>query len=95
MLPRLRSDAAGLPLPPEDAPAPDGRVLALPLPAEMDVVRRRDAGLGMAWRMYMRAALEGAFAAGYTIVDCVEMGEHGWRYVLVGGRNDGRQAHGI
>ncbi len=40
----------------------------------------------MAWRSYMRHALESAFSAGYTIVDCVLMGEYGWRYILIHNR---------
>ena len=85
-LPPVAVNEAGFPLPPAGDLALDGRTLALPLPAEMDVIRRRDAGLGMAWRSYMRHALENAFSAGYTIVDCVLMGEYGWRYILIHNR---------
>jgi predicted GNAT superfamily acetyltransferase len=61
----------------------DGRPLAVPLPDDIAAIRRRDAALGLAWRLYLRAVLEEAFAAGYTMVDCVHLGAHGWRYILV------------
>jgi predicted GNAT superfamily acetyltransferase len=62
---------------------PDGRPLAVPIPADIALIRRTDRELSMAWRMYVREVLEAAFAEGYTMVDCVHLGDHGWRYILV------------
>jgi hypothetical protein len=30
----------------------------------------------------MRGALEAAFGAGYTMVDCIYLPEQGWHYIL-------------
>ncbi len=81
-IPVVESNAAGLPLPPKDELVLDGRPLALPLPDRMSDVRQQDPGLSMEWRLTMRQALEQAFSAGYKIVDCVHLSEHGWRYIL-------------
>ena len=83
LVPRIAKNAGEDPLPPEQDLAYDGETIALPLPSEMDVMRRRDPELGLAWRFYMRQALEDAFAAGYTIVDCVRRDGDDWRYILV------------
>jgi len=61
----------------------DGRPLAVPIPADIAHIRRTDRELSMAWRLYVREVLETAFAAGYMMVDCVHLGDHGWRYILV------------
>lgn len=82
IIPPVRQNQDGFPEPTASAPEPDGRVLALPLPADMDAIRARDTSLAMAWRLYMRQSLENAFAAGYTLVDCVHLSVHGWRYIL-------------
>jgi predicted GNAT superfamily acetyltransferase len=76
---------AGLELiaPGDSAAALDGRPLAVPLPADIALIRRTDRGLSLAWRFYMREVLETAFAAGYTMVDCLHLDDHGWRYILV------------
>jgi predicted GNAT superfamily acetyltransferase len=61
----------------------DGRPLAVPIPNDIAAIRRVDSELSMAWRLYLRAILEEAFDAGYTMVDCVHLPEHGWHYILV------------
>ena len=68
---------------PGDPVTPDGRPLAVPIPADIAHIRSTDGELSMAWRMYMREVLETAFAADYMMVDCVRLGDHGWRYILV------------
>jgi predicted GNAT superfamily acetyltransferase len=82
-IPTVRENKDGFPEPPDVEPVPDGRVQALPLPADMDGIRDQDADLSMAWRLYMRHALEIVFAAGYTVVDCVHLPDYGWRYILI------------
>lgn len=83
VIPPTCVNPARLPKPPEDELAPDGRTIALPLPEDMDAIRAQDKELAMAWRLYMRHALEEAFAAGYRLVDCTRLAQAGWRYVLV------------
>ena len=46
-------------------------------------IRAADGALSLAWRLYVRTMLEQAFAAGYTMVDCIRIGDKGWHYVLV------------
>ncbi len=60
-----------------------GDPIALPIPDDIAAIRVSDGGLSLAWRLYLRAMLEQAFAAGYTMVDCVRVPERGWHYVLV------------
>jgi predicted GNAT superfamily acetyltransferase len=60
----------------------DGRSLAAPIPDDIAAIRRADAGLGMAWRLFLRETFQTAFAAGYVIVDCVELPGVGWHYLL-------------
>ena len=59
----------------------DGRPLALPIPDDIAAIRRSDAALGMAWRLFMRHHLEQAFAAGYVITDCLNLAGE-WHYLL-------------
>ena len=73
----------GFPQPVDTLPELDGRPLAIPLPGDIGAIRRSDRELSLAWRFYLREAAEAAFAGGYTVVDCVHLGEHGWRYILV------------
>ncbi len=81
ILPSTR-DQSGF-LQPVDAPLTlENEAVAVPVPDDIGTIRRSDPALGHAWRMYMRAALETAFAAGYLIVDCVKLPDHGWHYIL-------------
>jgi predicted GNAT superfamily acetyltransferase len=76
------SNAAGLATPPEALPDLDGSPLALPLPDDIFAIRSADKPLGLAWRLWMREALLGAFGASYLLTDCLR-GEDGvWRYLL-------------
>jgi hypothetical protein len=61
----------------------DGRPLAVPIPSDVTAIRRSDHALSLEWRLYLRALLEEAFDAGYTMVDCVHLPDHGWHYILV------------
>lgn len=81
-IPNVEINAARLPVPPQDELVLDGHSLAVPLPDRMADVRKHDPELAMEWRIYMRDTLESVFAAGYTIVDCVNLGTYGWRYIL-------------
>jgi predicted GNAT superfamily acetyltransferase len=76
-------DERAFAVPGDPAPALDGRGLAVPVPDDIAAIRRADPGLARAWRHALRAMLETAFVAGYTMVDCVHLGAHGWRYILV------------
>lgn len=75
--------AHGLPQPVEQSLDFDGAPLATPIPDDINLVRRMDQGLGLAWRLYLREVCEAAFAAGYSAVDCVRIGTQGWYYLLV------------
>lgn len=60
----------------------DGTPLALPLPDDIAAIRRTDGALSLTWRLFMRDMLETAFAAGYVMVDCAPLDQHGWHYIL-------------
>jgi predicted GNAT superfamily acetyltransferase len=60
----------------------DGEPLAVPIPPDINLIRRTDSGLALAWRLHTREVFEAAFAAGYQAVDCQLLGEHGWCYLL-------------
>ena len=76
-------NAAGFTVPGEPTFFGHGRPLAVPIPSDITAVRRGDHALSLAWRFYLRTVLEDAFAAGYTLVDCVHLPHHGWHYILV------------
>jgi predicted GNAT superfamily acetyltransferase len=61
----------------------DGTPIALPIPNDIAAIRAADSTLSLAWRLYVRTILERAFVAGYTMVDCVNLADHGWHYMLV------------
>ena len=72
----------GQPLAPQgDPPAPDGRPYALPLPDNVDALRRAGGALLFDWRIFVRQAAESCFAAGYTLVDCIPIADE-WHYVF-------------
>lgn len=77
-----QTSLAGLPAPDEGELPLDGRALALPIPDAIAELRRRDASLGMAWRLALRHQLEHAFAAGYVMVDCLQLADGQWHYLL-------------
>lgn len=74
--------AHALPQPVEQRVDFDGAPVAAPIPDDINLVRRMDQGLGLAWRLYLRELCEAAFAAGYRAVDCVRIGTQGWYYLL-------------
>jgi predicted GNAT superfamily acetyltransferase len=69
--------------PGEVMPRVDGAPIALPIPDDIAAIRARDGALSLAWRLYFRAVLEAAFAAGYTMVDCDTIQNSGWHYILI------------
>jgi predicted GNAT superfamily acetyltransferase len=69
--------------PPSLLPELDGAPLALPVPDDIYTMRAADYDLGNAWRLWMRAALQSAFAAGYLLTDCVRNADGQWRYLLI------------
>lgn len=60
----------------------DGGPIAVPLPDDITAIRRQQPALALEWRYFVRAKLEQAFAAGYTIVDCAHVAQHDWCYIL-------------
>jgi predicted GNAT superfamily acetyltransferase len=68
--------------PPSSLPLLDGAPLALPVPDDIYAIRAVDNDLGSAWRLWMRTALQAAFAGGYLLVDCVRHADGQWRYLL-------------
>lgn len=78
-----RSGPVGFRMPGTDRLQPDQRPLAVPLPADLNALRDHDPTLALEWRYFLREVLESAFAAGYLMVDCCEIANHGWHYVLM------------
>lgn len=75
-----------LPADPTHAPAlpADGAPIAVPLPASVSALQRDDPDGLMAWRLYLRTAIQQAFAADYAVIDCVDLGDdQGWHYILI------------
>ena len=75
-------------LPPNPTHAPtlpaDGSPVAIPLPASVSALQRDDPDGLLAWRLYLRTAMQQAFAAHYAVVDCVDLGDdQGWHYILI------------
>ena len=70
----------------------DGAPLAVPIPDDIAAIRSADKPLALAWRLYVREALEKAFAAGYTMVDCIRLPKQGWYYILTHNQID--ELHG-
>lgn len=60
----------------------DGQPIAVPIPDSVASVRV-EGGLLLEWRYYLREMAESCFAAGYQAVDCVHLGDWGWRYMFV------------
>jgi predicted GNAT superfamily acetyltransferase len=78
-----QANTVGFAVPGEPSFTGEGRPLAVPIPSDITAIRRSDPALSLAWRLYLRAVLEDAFGAGYTLVDCVHLSDHGWHYILV------------
>jgi predicted GNAT superfamily acetyltransferase len=58
-----------------------GDPLAVPLPDSVASLRI-EKGLLMAWRLFLRHTMEQSLAAGYKVVDCVDLPGRGWHYIL-------------
>lgn len=68
---------------PVEAAVPStGDPIAVPVPDDIGAIRRTDPALGKVWRLYMREVFEAAFGAGYVMVDCVNLPQQGWHYIL-------------
>ena len=76
--------ADGEPTPGSTVRAPDGRVVRVAIPADIQALKSRDPEAAVAWRRNVRAALERAFREGYTAVDLERSGGAA-RYILVRG----------
>lgn len=61
----------------------DGRPIALPLPDDVAALRSQDNELLIAWRLFTREVFEGAFEAGYAMVDCLKLPQGAWHYILI------------
>lgn len=59
----------------------DGRPVAVPIPHSLASLRSAGGGLLVEWRHYQRELIESALAAGYQIVDCVELFDLGAHYI--------------
>lgn len=60
----------------------DGTPIAMPIPDDIGAIRRTDGALSLAWRLYTRQVLQAAFANQYRMVDCVNLPNLGWHYIL-------------
>ena len=60
----------------------DGAPLAVPIPDSVVALRERDMRVLLEWRLFLRSVLEQAFAAGYVLMDCIEIPHKGWCYIM-------------
>ena len=60
----------------------DGQTVAIPLPEQLALLRTHDTPRLHAWRMMQRHYFEAAFAAGYQVVDCIQVPQRGWHYLV-------------
>lgn len=69
---------------PIDNVKPDwnGDPVAVPAPEDIAAIRRADKPLSLAWRLNIRENFQSAFANGYLLVDCVNLPDLGWCYIL-------------
>jgi len=83
-LQRARTDSQGgglLRAPHGPPPQPDGRPYALPLPDNVDALRRAGGTLLFDWRFFVRQGAESCLAAGYALVGCILLEEE-WHYIF-------------
>jgi predicted GNAT superfamily acetyltransferase len=79
----MQSEVVGAVRRPPTSPAPmDGLPFAMPIPEDIAALRRADRALSLEWRYFVRNTLEQAFAAGYTMVDCLHVAGSDWCYIL-------------
>lgn len=60
----------------------DAPHIAVPAPEDIGAIRQADTALSLAWRLYIRHIFEKAFANNYLLVDCVNLQDGGWYYIL-------------
>jgi predicted GNAT superfamily acetyltransferase len=75
------ADPGPPPRPGEVSGEPEGPVVEVAVPADIEAFRTREPELALAWRHSVRAAFEGALAAGYVATDMVR-GDDVARYLL-------------
>ncbi|MXY92077.1 MAG: hypothetical protein F4047_00140 [Caldilineaceae bacterium SB0670_bin_27] len=79
---RTHSSGNSLPRAPHGhPPSPDGRPYALPLPDNVDDLRRAGGTLLFDWRFFVRQAAETCLAAGYALAGCTLI-ENEWHYIF-------------
>ncbi|MFM2308020.1 MAG: hypothetical protein RLY87_140 [Chloroflexota bacterium] len=66
----------------ESMPDWDGQIVAIPLPEQLALLRTHDTTRLHAWRMMQRLYFEAAFAGGYHVVDCINVPQRGWHYLV-------------
>jgi predicted GNAT superfamily acetyltransferase len=69
------------PRPGDGLEEPDGPVVEVAVPTDIEAIQTREPALALAWRHNVRTAFESALAAGYVATDLVR-GERVARYVL-------------
>jgi predicted GNAT superfamily acetyltransferase len=74
-------NAHGLQQPVDKEVKLEGEPVAVPIPDDINAIRRVDGELGLAWRFYTRTIFEQAFGEGYTVVDCIRIVKS-WYYFL-------------
>ena len=78
---RAVGEAESLRAPQRPPPPPDGRPYAVPLPDNVDALRREGGSLLYDWRIFVREAAESCFRSGYALTDCARYGSE-WHYVF-------------
>ncbi len=66
----VRADASGLPV--AQATQWDSALYAVPVPTDLNALRRSNADAALAWRLAVREAMLGAFERGYAATDFVK-----------------------
>lgn len=61
----------------------DGRAVGAPVPNDIGAIRRTDRELALAWRYALRNHLQSGYRAGYVLVDCLQIGDEEWNYIMV------------
>ncbi len=70
-------DDRDLPVCSDSIEPPQADRFLVEFPADFQAVKRADRALAVAWRQQMRSICEAAFAADYTVIDCLhEPGQH-------------------
>ncbi len=67
----IQWDDRGLPVCEDPIERPRSDRFLVEFPADFQAIRRADSALAKAWRLQLRSICEAAFAAGYTVIDCL------------------------